>query len=148
MRVGDQHHALASFAQGAQKQLGIRAQGDQVGDLALEVTDRQPQLAAPEVGAVPVQRTGMLAKQRQQLGLGQRQAEAVVLGVALRQVGEPEVVVEVQVEQGAVHIQQDGVDLVPGQWGHGVVLRSKVVNLPACVANVQSAPGIIGKAAV
>jgi hypothetical protein len=72
----------------------------------------------------------------------------MVLGVALRQVGEPEVVVEVQVEQRAVHVQQDGVDLVPEQWEHGVVLRSKVVNLPACVANVQSAPGIIGKAAV
>ncbi len=63
----------------------------------------------------------MLAKQRQQLGLGQRQADAMVLGVALRQVGEPEVVVEVQVEQGAVHVQQDGVDLVPGQCGHAWV---------------------------
>jgi len=38
----------------------------------------------------------------------------VVRGVALGQVFEPEVVVEVQVEQGAVHVEQDGVDGGPG----------------------------------
>ena len=60
----------------------------------------------------------MLAEQRQQLGFGQFKADPVVLGIALGQVFEPEVVVEVQVEQGAVHIQQHGVDGVPGQQ-HG-----------------------------
>ena len=98
----------------AKEQLGVRAQGDQVGDLTLEFADRQFQLAAPEVRAVPVQRAGVLAKQRQQLGLGQRQTDAMVLGITLRQVLEPEVIVEMQIEQGAVHVQQDGVDLVPG----------------------------------
>ncbi|MCY1558575.1 hypothetical protein D9M68_955230 [compost metagenome] len=86
-----------------------------MGHLALEFTDRQVQLAAPEVRAVPVELAGMRMEQRQQLGIGQRAADAVQLGIALRQVLQPEVVVEVQVEQGAVHVQQDSVDLAPGQ---------------------------------
>ncbi|MNP19430.1 hypothetical protein D3C76_1119560 [compost metagenome] len=117
--VGDQHGALAGQAQGGEEVVGVRAQGDQVRHLALEVAHRQLQLAAPEVQAVPAELAGMVAEQRFQLGVGQSAADAVVLGVALRQVLQPEVVVEMQVEQGAVHVEQDGIDLGPGQAWHG-----------------------------
>jgi hypothetical protein len=40
-------------------------------------------------------------------------AQALGLGVAQRHVRLPEVIVEVEVEQGAVHVKQDGVDLPP-----------------------------------
>src|SRR5574344_2098328 len=47
-------------------------------------------------------------------------------GMALVQVVEPEKIVEVQIEQGAVHVQQYGVDLRPGQGlGHLGVCRHK-----------------------
>ncbi|MNF95434.1 hypothetical protein D3C84_781860 [compost metagenome] len=115
MSVGDQRHALAGAAQGGEKEVGVRAQCDQVGHLALEVADRQLEFAAPEIRAVPVELAGVLMEQRQQLGIGQCAADTVVLGIALRQVLHPEVIIEVQVEQGAVHVEQHGVDLGPGQ---------------------------------
>ena len=37
-----------------------------------------------------------------------------MLGIAQRHVFLPEVVVEIQVQQGAVHIEEDAVDIVPG----------------------------------
>ena len=119
MGIGDQHHPFAGGADGCQKGVGIRAQGDQVCHFALEFAHRKVQLTAPEVRAVPVELAGMLVEQRQQLVIGLLAADAVQLGVALGQMFEPEVVVEMQVEQGAVHVEQHGVDGGPGQRGHG-----------------------------
>lgn len=48
-------------------------------------------------------------------GFIQRQTEP--LGVTLRHQLLPEVVVKMQIDQGAIHIEQDGVYLVPGQGG-------------------------------
>nr|GFD07834.1 hypothetical protein [Tanacetum cinerariifolium] len=45
-------------------------------------------------------------------------ADTVQFGIALGQVLQPEMVVEVQVEQRSVHIQQNGVDIAPGQRRH------------------------------
>ncbi|WP_244776747.1 hypothetical protein [Aeromonas veronii] len=53
----------------------------------------------------------------------QRQPES--LGVTLRHQLLPEVVVKMQIDQGAIHIEQDGVYLVPGQGdGAGVWHRA------------------------
>ncbi|MNN62339.1 hypothetical protein D3C81_1776330 [compost metagenome] len=56
----------------------------------------------------------MLLEQGLHFQLGHRPADTVQVGIALGQVFEPEVVVEVQVQQGAVHVQQYGVDGGPG----------------------------------
>ncbi|MNZ96972.1 hypothetical protein D3C78_1161910 [compost metagenome] len=49
------------------------------------------------------------------LGLGQRQPET--LGVTLWHQLLPEVAVKMEIDQGAIHIEQNGIYLVPGQWG-------------------------------
>src|SRR5690606_40347386 len=90
----------AGLAQGGQEGVGAGAQGDQVGDLALEFDDGQVEFPTPEIQAVPVEPAGVAREQRHQLPVGLGPTDAPVLGVALRQVLQPEVVVEVQVQQG------------------------------------------------
>lgn len=117
MGIGDQDHPLAGLADRLQKGVGVRAQRDQVGRFQFQLAHRQLQLGTPEIQAVPVQRAGVAFEQRLHFQLGHRTADAMQLGVALGQVLQPEVVVVVQVQQGAVHIQQYGIDVVPGQEG-------------------------------
>ncbi len=73
----------------------------------------------------------MGAEQRQQLGIGGRAADAVQFGIALRQVFQPEMIVEMQVEQGAVHVEQNGIDVGPGQLMHGKVRKQTESEYPA-----------------
>ena len=47
------------------------------------------------------------------LRLGQRQAES--LGVARRHQGLPKMAVKMEIDQGAIHVEQHGINLVPGQ---------------------------------
>ncbi|MDT4872257.1 hypothetical protein FQZ97_1074330 [compost metagenome] len=84
----------------------------------LQFAHRQFQLGAPEIQAIPLQLAGVALEQRLQLHLGHRPAHAMQFGVALGQVFEPEMVVVMQVQQGAVHVQQNRIDLMPGQQSH------------------------------
>ena len=93
--------------------VGVRAQGDQVGGFQLEFTHWDLEFGAPEIQAIPLQLSGVTLEQRLQLHLGHGPAHAMQFGVALGQVLHPEVVVEMQVEQGAVHVEQNGVNAVP-----------------------------------
>ena len=96
-------------------------------DLLLEGSDVEPQRFAPVIHAVPVEGAadGLVVRLDLHSGLGQRQAEP--LGIALGYQLLPEVVVKMEIDQGAIHIEQDSVYLVPGQWGrHGAsVVGSK-----------------------
>lgn len=56
----------------------------------------------------------MALEQRLQLHFRHCPAYPVQLGVALGQVFQPEMVVEVQIQQRAVHVQQNGIDVGPG----------------------------------
>ncbi|MNP42983.1 hypothetical protein D3C76_1367780 [compost metagenome] len=47
------------------------------------------------------------------------------LGIALGQVVQPEAVVVMQVKQGAIHVQQDGIDGRPGKNRHGKLSISR-----------------------
>jgi hypothetical protein len=47
----------------------------------------------------------------------------MLLSVAPRHMLEPEMVVEMQVEQSAIHVEQDGFDLIPVE--HSSVLSAK-----------------------
>src|SRR5690606_33767162 len=89
------------------------ANGDQVAHLPLQLGDVELQLLAPVVDAVPVEGAPLGVEQGGQLRPRGGPVEAVALGVAGRQVLLPEVVVEVEVEQGAIHVEQDGVDGAP-----------------------------------
>ncbi|MNI49893.1 hypothetical protein D3C73_1045310 [compost metagenome] len=100
---------------GGQECVGVLAQGDQVCSFQFQFAHRQFQLGAPEVQAIPLQLPGIAFEQRLQLHFGHGPTHAVQVGVTLGQVLEPEVVVEVQVQQRAVHVQQNGVDVAPRQ---------------------------------
>ncbi len=122
--VGDQHHALASLAQRREELVGAGSEGDQLGYLTLHLADRQVQFACPVVQAIPGELADVFVEQRRELQFGHGAADAVQFGIALRQQLEPEVIVEVKIQQGAVHVEQDGIDVGPGQGGdHGRLKR-------------------------
>ena len=123
MCIGDHHHPLAGLLDRLQKRIRVRAQRDQVRGLQFQLTHRQLQFGAPEIQAIPLQLAGMAFKQWLQFHLGHGPAHTVQFGVTLGQVFQPEMVVEVQVQQRAVHIEQNGVDVSPGQQGHKKLLQ-------------------------
>ncbi|MNI68923.1 hypothetical protein D3C73_1246460 [compost metagenome] len=118
VRVGDQHHAFACTLDRGQEGVRIRAQGDQMSGFQFQLAHRQLQFGTPEIQAVPLQLAGIAFKQRLQFHIGHGPTHSVPFGIALWQVLQPEMVVEVQVQQRAVHVQQNGIDIAPGQQGH------------------------------
>jgi hypothetical protein len=115
--VGRQHQPLAGLAGGFQKIGDVGQYGDQAGDFRLEAGDVQFQRGAPVIEAVPFDAPFHGPETRNQAFFGLLQRQAVLLGVAQGHEFAPEVIVEIQVEQGAVHVEQHRVDLVPGK-GH------------------------------
>ena len=113
MGIGDQHYLPAAALQSLQKGIGIRAQTDQVCDFALKFDNRQPQLAGPVVQAVPIQLALNGIHHGVQFRLGPVNRLTMMVGIADRHMFQPEVVVEVQIKQGAVHIEQHGINCVP-----------------------------------
>ncbi|MNL42763.1 hypothetical protein D3C87_1652410 [compost metagenome] len=123
MCVGDQHHAFACLFDRRQERVRVRAQGDQMSGFQFQVAHRQFQLGAPEIQAVPLQLAGIAFEQWLQLHLGHGPAHAVQVRITLGQMFQPEMVIEMQVQQRAIHIQQNGVDVAPGQQGHKKLLQ-------------------------
>jgi hypothetical protein len=113
VRVGRQHHAAAAGAQGIKEGRNVRMDVDQVRHFLLEAHDVEFERGFPEVHRVPLQGSGAAVVARHQFLAPGRRRHAARLGIALRQVHLPEMVVEIQVEQGAVHVEQDGVDARP-----------------------------------
>ncbi len=118
--VGEKHQLLARGAQLGQKRDGMGTPLDLRQQLLLEGANIEPQGLAPVIHAVPVEGAvdGVIVDVDLRFGFIQRQTEP--LGVTLRHQLLPEVVVKMEIDQGAIHIEQDSVYLVPGQWGrHG-----------------------------
>ena len=113
MRIGRQHHAAAAGAHRIEKGRDVRMDVDQVRDFFLEAHDVQLQLGLPEIHRIPVEGAGAGVKARHQFLASAARRQAARRGIALRQMHLPEMVVEIQVEQGAVHVEQDAVDARP-----------------------------------
>jgi hypothetical protein len=113
MGVGDQHCPTSRGAHRVEELDHVGMHRDQVFDLLFQQRDVEVELLAPVVDAVPghraLDRAGALGKHGTRVGERQR----VTLGVTPRHVLEPEVVVEMQIEQRAVHVQQQRADLLP-----------------------------------
>src|SRR5690606_8714236 len=110
---GDEDPRSALVTQGAKKGVRPGALGDQVFDLPLQRDDVNGKFGGPIVRAVPAQPVLFAGKASVQVtgaGLG---IESVQFGEASRQMVLPEMVVEVEVEPGAVHVEQNGVDSAP-----------------------------------
>ena len=113
MGVGYQDALPALVAQRFQECHGPGAFGDQVLNFAFQGNDVEFELGGPVIGAIPVQAVLFALEALMQgaaAGLG---FDLVQLRETLGQMVLPEVVVEVEVEQGAVHIEENGVDGAP-----------------------------------
>ncbi len=82
-------------------------------DLAFQRRHVQAELPAPVVQAIPLQRAAHRRETRRQHRHGFFVRQAVQAGVARRDQFLPEEIVETQVQQGTVHVQQDGVVIPP-----------------------------------
>ena len=118
MRVGDQHGSLAGVARAVEKLDNVAVYRDQVVDFLLEPGDVQPEFATPVFHAIPFHGALLVAESGIQPGLCRIQFQTVGLGIARWHEFPPEVIVEMQVEQGAVHIEKHAVDFVP--WDHNL----------------------------
>ena len=116
MRVVSSTTRLPAPACARRKSCGARQPGDPLGlAVRFRACDVQPQLAAPVIDAIPVQRAfagpeaGRADAPSRRLDVEAARRCAYSAGMTL----EPEVVVERQIEQRAVEIEQNGIYVVP-----------------------------------
>ncbi len=110
VRVGEQHQALAVAAQGGQEFGHAGEPLHLVHGGAFERTDIEPQLAAPVLHAVPVQRTLALPEPRHQVCARLIEGDAAGLRPGAGNDVPPEPGIKRQVQQRAVKIQQHRID--------------------------------------
>jgi hypothetical protein len=101
----------------------------QRGDIELE-------LATPEIGAVPVERSLPCSEARAQRSVRFGERDRVMPREPLGNDLQPEIVVEAQIEQRAIHIEQDGIDLGPGSRARR--LRSVVCDVMHRYVNAKT----------
>ena len=113
MGIGREQHALAEAPQQVKEVRGAVEVADLVAQFVLERRDVEPEFVAPVIHAVPVERAALRVEPRPQLRHRRVVIEAACLAPAPRQHLEPEQVVEMQVEHGAVHVEAHDVDAGP-----------------------------------
>ena len=113
MGVGHQVDPLAVPAQKEQELDDEGVHRDQVVHLLLENRDVEAELVGPVVEVGPVEGIFLGAEQPVEPLLGTVEGDGVFLRIALGHVLEPEMVVEMPVQERAVHVQQHGVYQVP-----------------------------------
>src|SRR5262245_5463758 len=81
--------------------------------ISLELFDVESEVAAPVIETVPVERPRDRVKTSDQTRARGVDRAAAQHGVVLGDELEPEEIVECEVEQRAVHVDEDGVDTIP-----------------------------------
>lgn len=133
--VGDQPGPATAVYNGLQELKRRRTRLDEVHEILLQQGEVKIQLTAPEIHAVPVELSLLAAKACNQVVAGSVGIHAVFLAIDDRYMVQPEMVVEIEVEQRTIHIQQDGVYTLPvNQLLHGdhhiVVRVGSMAKLP------------------
>src|SRR5690606_23909763 len=82
---------------------------------ALQLDDIETDLRAPGSDAVPFEPPEQASIAARDVRARILEADACPLGIACGHELEPEEVVECEIEQGAVHVDEHGVDLMPRQ---------------------------------
>src|SRR5690606_10347230 len=143
--VGNEDDLTTTALQRLEEQVRIRPQLDEVRHLALELDDRQIQLPGPEVQTIPVHLPLDPVHQWMDALLRPFQRLPVPGRIATGQILDPEMVVEMQIQQGAIHVQQDGIDGIPVQHGVWVlnewtamITNQPVTTEPACRRSQRS----------
>lgn len=113
MRISnDQDIQVIVLGQCLQKALCTGAKLDEVLDLSLQRHDVDVKMPGPVIGAVPIHRALSLTQGGLNMGGGQFLFQTVNIPVSYGQVVYPEMVVETQVQQSAIHVQKQGVDII------------------------------------
>src|SRR5690625_537265 len=113
MRIGNQDPSFAGLPKGLQKCFSLWSKTNQMRDFTLEHRDIELQRFTPVIQAIPINRPFDTLHVLHELLARLWQLEGVLLGIAQRQVLQPEMIIKIQVEQGAIHIQQYSFDFVP-----------------------------------
>ncbi len=113
MRVREQHAALAERREPIEKRCGARLKNDARARIAFDGHDVESKLAAPVIDRVPVERALDRAEFRPEPLERLREIEPIELGVAARNEVEPELIIELEVEERAVHVKEHGIDAGP-----------------------------------
>ena len=130
MRVGDKQHPHIGFPHGLEERLGAGQVVDAVMHLAVQLQHVETEALAPVVEAIPFQ----VSLDRQVLGIQavarQLVFEAIVLGIAAHNELFPDIGVERQIKDGAVHIQHER--LAFGDSCFGIECHCFILRGPAC----------------
>src|SRR5690606_27698427 len=113
MSVGDQQQFFVVVAQAAQKSLYMGAHLNFVAHLFFELANIQLECLGPKIQAVPLQGALMGANMAVKIVGGGFEIQLVDFCVTFGQVLQPEIVVEMEVQQGTIHIQQYSIYSIP-----------------------------------
>ena len=128
MRVGDDRKAFAARAHAREKVLRAGQKANVRAVLALQALQVHTEIARPMIEAIPLERADLGLEARRERLLRGRHAHPAQVRVALRHDLAPEQIVEVEIEQRAVHVDEHGVDAVPvddgfGCWRHVAMIQ-------------------------
>ena len=82
--------------------------------LVLQRCDIEAELAAPEIGAIPIERSLLCGKPRRKRDLRILERHRMTRSETFWNDLEPEEIIEAQIQQCPVHVEQHRVDLAPG----------------------------------
>lgn len=138
--VGDENASFVVLRQTREECLAVRSKANQVQKLSFQFTNVQPRHLVPVIEAVILERVAAFLILSLQLGTRLRQCETACSSIALGKVVAPEEVVEIEVEDRAVHVDQYGVNPGPIEhfsWpqpgeaaGSGAWRDSRTTNIP------------------
>lgn len=92
-------------------------QGDEMLELSLERGNIERQLPAPVVHTIPIDGPFHALIPGKELGFGQLHIETVLLCITLRDIFAPKFIIEAEIEEGTVHVQEHGFNILPRYHG-------------------------------
>ena len=113
VRIGQQNRPFSLRTQGVEEGQGIFPDAGAVAQGVRHAVDVQIERGAPVIKAIPAQRVlhSLILRVNQCLRL--RQWDPAPFAERLRYMLQPEVAVKLQIEQRAIHVQQNGIDAGP-----------------------------------
>ena len=113
MRVGDHDDVEMTRFQVLHETLGLGAPADTVRVAGFDPRDVEVEFFAPEIDAIPIESPPLRSKERREGLLASRHIESTLLSPFTGNDGTPEMIIEFEIEEGAIHVQQDRIQLRP-----------------------------------
>ena len=111
VRVGDQYDVKVARLKVSQKGLCLRPPTNALRVKCLDGRNIEVQCLAPVVEAIPIQLATLTCEDGRQRFLTGSDVEAALPAPLTRDYGAPEMIVELEIEERAVHVQQNGIEL-------------------------------------